>query len=838
MAAPKIRVESSDKRLRQHADAISATLADQELMAAIEQKYPGIKTLKIAKGRKFGVIGFEKGAGQLVCSVNPGSAKVTARQFSQAFVQKKKPEKKEKAKTPDPALTRPRSIRDALPLMNLPAGRQSSISDREIQRIDELINQLGARIEFTLPDPQKDQALVDRKTDWKPPSVPEQVSEDLAYGGMLNPPSIEVLQQQHDLYFSGSFVRLSGGTQLSQLGKPMHALDDVNLFTVKRTPQTLGNMIGYPFRTDPATEEVVIPIVGDFIGAGGNITEKLIQDGKIKRVTHEGNQVTTPIFVKTMRQLFQPTSGSMKLLRVRGETIIPNSEKALERAWDLANIDVVGGHTGSAKLRAMVDQTLDMAHRNQSSQEPIADFKDKFRPSMTLRVGIELLEKAMGEPQLSGPLGLDTNAVEILSKPVCGVGIKGAGCLNYDGNHIYHKSGDTLPAHIRILHDEPEKDTSFVVDQRYEGLKGLILPVAHQPWSNQPVGGTSTINKLSFDRENTLLKNGAVLSYVTTAVIPILTKADVPEMVSQDVAIVTNAIFDDSRRIDDLLDQSKPLDGCKSAYLVVACEKYSDQRPAEGQDMKDYFDKNFPDAKDKHWEIMTGNIGKNLRAMFDSNLTNPNDQNMIGNFSIDGGLADTIDLATMRHPKEFASAVLHTFSPLTDYYKVAGSKPHEFFKSKHFATLLKGAFGQDAEGINRQIQSRLRKVGADDLDVHVGVATGIVTDEFAKLAGVQEKSVWQKTDAEFLTDIQGDRPLLKEMHLAPSSLVQLKMSVTSGKPLSLVVRGTRKMIDPHLEVNRQRAFADLHLRAMAAMNMAERDQLLKQEYADKFGQAI
>jgi hypothetical protein len=661
------------------------------------------------------------------------------------------------------------------------------------------------------------------------------VSRRLGYSGQFNVPSREELRRQHDVFFSGSFIDSSGAVRLTSQGKPMHALDEVNLFRVGYEPQTLGQMVAYPFALDPQAAEVVVPVVGDFVGGTGILSTELEERGLVRRLMHEGSQVTTPVFVKTMRQGFMPTWGSIRVFKVDGRTIVPNSPAALEEVWDLINVDVVGGLRGSAKLRQLVDDTLRMGFDRQDAGMTFEEYKRSYGSSATLRVGLELISKAKEDSRIGMMVGIDPQRVDMASLPVCGVGIKGLGCLKYDGNFMYHKRGDAVPDHIEIKEIQKYGETAFVVDKRYEGRKGIILPVAHQPWSSQPVGGASVMNKLSFGRENELLRNGAVLSYLTSAVIPLLKRRDVPDLVTPEIAIVTNVVLDDSRRIDDLMEEKVPLDGRRMAYLAVCTEKYGPEL-ADGVREAEHVSRNFPAAREKHWALLSENVGRNLMAIFKSGLTNPHDQNLIGNFSIDGGLADVMDLARMRNPKEFHSTVLHAFSGLAEYYEVAGYGRHEFFLSRHFGSLLESCFGAEAGGtLNRRIKSMVSGLPANRSEAYLGVAAGLVADEFVKLAGASERSVWQLSDAEFMAHLGGDVSLQVRANVGAESLGAISRSIATGFPLYLTEDGVRSAVSARNELNRLRSLADVFLRAESSMSMKEHNQDLAGIYREKFG---
>jgi len=648
-------------------------------------------------------------------------------------------------------------------------------------------------------------------------------------------------------YFAGSFVDADGACRPTTVGRPLSSLEEVNLFAIKGGPKVLGQMIGYPFKMGENADRIVVPIVGGFYGSSGVITEQLERQGVVERIKDpSGKPATVPAYGKTARQLYMIASGRMHLLKVDNPNllgvtdrmIIPNSPEALEHAWDL----VMPGR-GSQYLREFVDGAIQKAYELRHSAEPYDEFKARYRPSMALKVGADMKILNMvvdGLKTHAVKQGVDASElhlgkIEDAALPVCGIGIKGPGCFNYDGHHVYLGEGGEviLPPNCRLK--IKGKDTAFVVDTRFENQKGLMLAIPHQPWSRRPVGAVSITQLFAFERENQLLKHGAELSYITTAVIPLLSREQAPDLCTSQIAIVTNAVIDDSRRIGELLDTDGPLEGRQSAYKAMVVEKFGPICPAS-EDEVSFVKRNFEAAREKHWNRLCQRVGKNLRAMFDAGFTNPRDQGLIGNISIDGGLCDTVDLAPMRRPKEFHSTLLPALAGLSQFYEVAGFNRADFFRSEHFKTLLrKSLWPEHADQLFERVTAFIQPNDPDVWGVKALRAVGLVADEFIRMAGVDERSVWEMEDMEVLRMLRSNQSLLDSTGVSRHSLRELENSLQLGIQVRKTSGKRVTLADPKEELDYLRGQADITLRCNTAMSMQENSAELEREYRKKFG---
>jgi len=606
----------------------------------------------------------------------------------------------------------------------------------------------------------------------------------LVYEGFITNPSRPDMRHLAKRHFVGSFVNTKGEPQATSIGLPISGLEEVNLFTVKGAPQIMEHMLGYPFKVDPDAESIVVPIVGEFYGQEGVITGKLEQEGVIKRVTDDqGNPVTIPIFVKTMRQLYLPCGGVVHLLKVGDRTIIPNSAEAVKEAWELIQPQ------SAEHLGRLVDATLDLSR------------------------------------------------FEYIGLPICGMGIKGSGCAHYDGHHIpFVEDEARLPPHLKLKSKSEESGAAFVVDSRFDGAKGLLLSIPHQLWSSRPVGGDSIVNILTIERENTLLKHGAELSYLTTAVVPLISRKQVPELCAEHIAIVVNVVLDDSRRIGDFLDEHYSLDARKKMYAAAMVEKFTLARPAAED--ADFIKLHLEEARDIHWTHMCQRLGKNLRAVFEAGFTNPINRGMINNISLDGGLADTLDLCRARYPREFHNFLLLVLDGLSKFYEVAGFNRSNFFRSEYFRLLLKNSIGEErANAVSDRIDSFVKPHDPDLRGMKRIKAIGLVTDEFMHMKGVEEGSVWAMNDTEFLDMLITRRDLLNRMGLVEKSIAAFGMALKRNTPVHGIFAKTHMAADPHEELDYWRSRADVLLRARTAPSMQENFAQIDKDFKTKYGVA-
>ncbi|MBM4431763.1 MAG: hypothetical protein FJ026_15675 [Chloroflexi bacterium] len=451
--------------------------------------------------------------------------------------------------------------------------------------------------------------------------------------------------------------------------------------------------------------------------------------------------------------------------------------------------------------------------------------------------------------------GPGVGSFEFTGLPICGMGIKGAGCLRYDGHHIsFVKDESQLPPHIKIKRVFEASNAAFVIDTRFGGAKGILLAIPHQIWCPRPVGGDSIANLLVYDRENLLLKHGAELSYITTAVVPLLSRKQVPELCCKQIAVHLNAVLDDSRRIGDFLGVRRGLEERRQMYAAAVVEKYAaggyaatqagllEEQTPEGSASRwaSLVEEHLEEARDAHWTRLSQRMGKNLRAVFDAGLTNPANRGIVGDISLDGGLADVLDFAPFRHPREFHAFVWPLLDGLSSLYEVAGFCRSDWFSSKSFRILLEHSLGpESAELILERVAAFLSPGDPDPHGTKRRHAIGLVTDEFVRLAGVEERSVWVMSDDEFRALLSADNALSEAVRFRADSMQRLEGApkTQSGVEQSRdVPKG--EAVDSHEQLDYVRAKADMELRARSARSLRENLCYLDVDFEEKYGGPI
>jgi hypothetical protein len=299
---------------------------------------------------------------------------------------------------------------------------------------------------------------------------------------------------------------------------------------------------------------------------------------------------------------------------------------------------------------------------------------------------------------------------------------------------------------------------------------------------------------------------------------------------------VTNLVLDDSRRIGDLLDEKIPLEGRRDAYKALVVEKYSDAIPTKEEDAVKFVESNFEKARESHWTQLSRKMGENFIGIFMAGYTNPNDQNLMGNISVDVGICDTMDLSRMRHPSEYHSLLAHAFGGLMGLYETSGHEKTDFFKSKYLRMMLDGCFGEKEGGkLFASIKKEFDGITADKYGVKSLKAVGLITDEFVRLAGSDEKSVWQMNDLEFLGFIEKDDGLMKRIEFKREWLDEFRRAMNTGGIVDRTDAGGIKLANAHEELEYFRSHADMQLRSYSAMTITERGHEVRREYERKFG---
>jgi hypothetical protein len=812
MGQERVEVRTG-KKLTQHAVEVRKALGDVALMERIRDRYPNVNSISLVQGNRFHVQGTDATGKTLTCTINPSKPKDTSRLFKQEFRPKERPagvEPEFEVETVSlPGL-------DGIGLVAVMRPR----GEREKPQIQ--------------PEEQERPEIPDRRQiDWPEITVPEDVANSLAFHPNLELTDREAMRQWMEHYYAGSFTGEDRAHSTS-IGPQMRGLAEVNLYRLKVKPEVLGYICAYPFKANIQTYEAVVPIIGGFFGAEGEITDELERKGFIERVRDDtGNPVTIPAFEKNARQILFPVSkGTVNLYKVDGRLILPNSPEAVTEIWEALHPQ------GRATLEELARGNIKAKYDALKPQLDYTEFEHREWQLAVHVTGLEYLKRMLREGDTGLEGQLDLTRIEEVKRRVCGFGVKGPGCICYDGHHVRYASNGSVPLPDNHSLVEEHETSAMIVDEGLKGSRGLMLTIPHQQWSGVPVGAASILHFLIFDRENELLKNGAELSYFTTGVMPLLSKEQVPELCTDQIAVVTNVVLDDTRRLEDFIDPDIELTELQKYYKWMVVSKYGPEM-GEEEDQDEYTERSFESSRDAHWTTVCANMGRNLKAMFASGLTNPRDQNFFGNISLDGGLCDTLDLARMRHSREFHSTLEAFFKKLTHLYTVAAFEDINFFASKYFKTLLDEAVGVEEAGkLTERISGFLERDEPDERETKAARAVGLLADVFQRIGGEEEKSVWEMDGLEFLGLMDGNDELRVKARLRKESIPAYRQALTEGEPVGKVVGGVAIPIDPERELDIHRMRADEELRANTAMSMVERTADLKKMFTEKFGGTI
>jgi hypothetical protein len=359
------------------------------------------------------------------------------------------------------------------------------------------------------------------------------------------------------------------------------------------------------------------------------------------------------------------------------------------------------------------------------------------------------------------------------------------------------------------------------VDKRYKGLAGIILPVAHQHETQVPVGGCSVLEALAYKREQAILERGGKLSGITVGVVKLLDKEKVPEMCTKEICVVLVAIMDDTRRLDMFYGDRLPKEEYYNLYLDFLVDKYGGE-PSLGGFTKDWVLSHAGELRDRHLDELMPNLGVTMKAVLDSDLTNPQDQDLVGNISVAGGITDTSDLVRMDDPNHSISYIQHLLEGLELFGRNSGLRSGGIFKTRQFKSLLHGFLGNDSAAIKTYADS-ITEGKTFENGVQLQKLIGLMTDAYVKQRGGQPTGGYHLSDRELIELLAKDGPLRQKVQLPDRvlSLLRLGHHITVER----TVKGELTEVDA-LELSR----AYLEDRLVRVPTRQENARMKHQEY--------
>ncbi|MBM3309355.1 MAG: hypothetical protein FJY77_03790 [Candidatus Altiarchaeales archaeon] len=402
------------------------------------------------------------------------------------------------------------------------------------------------------------------------------------------------------------------------------------------------------------------------------------------------------------------------------------------------------------------------------------------------------------------------------TRPVVAVTFKGLG-----GKYKLHVVKEPGPGEVDAGIKDPEAEKfglKFVKKPEMEGLEGVFLDMTYQTDVPRPIGGAHTKERLEIERDRKLAENGAVLSGMTIGAIKLLDRSQIPELCIQEVGVTARIIFDDTRR---------------AGIFQESFEKgFLNYR----QYLRDRYDQHDPNAslereRDIHLNLMSRNLGTNMKAILDSGLNLPYDQILVWNVSTEGGLVDTADLSQLKDPRHAMSLCVGVLRMMDELTCFTGLQHGDYFKSPHFKTLVSSFIGEkqaeriasvaktevlDTDFRSEQIRNRfLLKV------------SGILTDmwlESKGCTGPEYRSVWQMQGNQVLKRLKADPQLRAKIGLPEEQLRWhekiLKQPAGSGVIVDDEHLG-RITLRPYQAIDRLRCQIDSHERYMAGPSVRD-----------------
>ncbi|VVB52569.1 Uncharacterised protein [uncultured archaeon] len=559
----------------------------------------------------------------------------------------------------------------------------------------------------------------------------------------------------------GVFQHQDGSVRPTFFGEPLTSVANANFFHVK-VGDEFRSMQGGILRVSPE-KGVIVPIVGEFMGEDGPIPDERLAQLGIERVRDtEGRPVTYPMFASTARSLIQFCSFQIHVPVVDGRPRLLNGPEAILDVFSMLGDESADG------LREAARMLLDGAYEDAKPGMPKEAFVENQWGKALTMAGTTVLQN-IDAPEV-------TEYLTWMSLPVCAVQFKGGGCVHYDGNYVTLTEGE-VRKHPNLRFKERRGDWSFVVDRRHEGQQGIMLSIPHQPGSMDPVGGAPTLEAIGYEREQRILEHGGVLSGVTIGVIKLFDDTQVPDLCVPDAAVTVVAILDDTRRVEDFIRTERNPKAREHWYKEAVVEKYGPAPPEvkSGDEWEAWVDSQFIECREKHLAQLCLNLGKTTRATLEANLTNPRNQNLMGNISFAGGITDTRALAEMTDPNQSYSFITHVIEGLNDLAKVAGIQSGEIFRTPHFRSFITEFIGEDAAApVLQFIQKPYFRVGQRfDDQIQESKIIGLSTDAWVRKQGGTPTGAYHTSDVDLTRLLARDESARKRIGMNEGHAITL-----------------------------------------------------------------
>ncbi len=589
-----------------------------------------------------------------------------------------------------------------------------------------------------------------------------------------SPPAIgwKGLVKLDSSYFSGTFIDQQGRFRAAVVGHPL-SLTEARILTRGYETET-AIMPASPF-SGTIDGRMAFPFVGSFHGKDSPLSAAELEESGLRWLLDpQGEEVRYPVFTLTARSIMYPYSGALKVPVIDGNPFLITGVHSLREV-----VLSLGGERFLSDMEDLTERGLQHAYQEQQPNQDFESFKREFHDRGFAYTVITLLPELAASEHLRDRL-------ELKRVPACAVKYKGAGCAFYNAHHVSRPQEEAakLP-YTRVL-EQVTPEHTIVVDTRFEGSAGILLSIPHQDAYMVPLGAASSVEKITMAREQAVLNNGGVLSEISTGYVPLLDQSKIPELCTKEIGVMVIAVVDDVRRMDLFACPFEQL-GLDRVYRAFVVEKYG---PIDGGDSTSFVEDNFLECREKHLDELLSNLGLNLKALLMANLTNPSGQELMGNISVAGGVADLKNMMEMTDPHQAIGLIFPMMMGLSLFGRTAGLGSYGLFATEHFAKLGRNFLGKDwakVEAFSKELPAR-----PDEQEYHhIGILklAGLMTDAWVSSFGVGLRGGYHLSDRELVERLQIDAQLRGKARISSGTLAGFALHLRN--PSIPMIRGTR-----------------------------------------------
>jgi len=566
-------------------------------------------------------------------------------------------------------------------------------------------------------------------------------------------------------YCAGSYVK-DGKLHLTSVGRPLPLIEDVRFLALRDGALPLAI---FPHDSHKGA---LLPFVGALHGEHGDVPDEVLERaGAAWLRGSDGKPIEYPMFAATARSLLLLCDVPLSAFLLDGNPRLALDARSVLRIFD----DLGAGW--SQQLLAIVEQGLRQRFQEMPHPGAYEDFRAAERERATLYIGVELLRHLCG----GGPM-----AERLKPAPLCccGIQFKGSGCHCYDGHHV-EIDAEQVAQHPNLRLIEAKADGGcFVVDKRFLHAAGILVWLPHQEPAMVPLGAASMTEALAAEREEAIHERGGRLAAVTLGVAKLLDKEQLPELCCAEIGIAVIAVLDDTRRLDVFLDKRVPLEGRRDLYKAFAVERYGPR--AAGMEERSFVEAHFAACRDLHLRELFGSLGRTARAVLEAGLTNPRDQNLMGNISVCGGIADTRNLTAMIDPNQAAGLIAPLMARLNDFGEAAGFESGAIFKQPCFRELLQLFLGSSAQPVVDFMEARhFRTGGRFDDGVQLMKLIGLTTDAWVRAAGGAPAGGYHLNDADMVEYLAASPEARRRSGIDDRTLFTFQMHLRDPKRVTI-----------------------------------------------------